>query len=94
MKQFSLSIAASIVALAAASAVLAQSDPNATAAAPSGQDQQLTTKAQPAAPASISKDAAIAVAENGKLRTIRQGSNGWTSSLQFSCWRPGSSDNR
>ncbi len=78
-----LSITASIIAIAAASVALAQSAPSgAQRIAPgtvgSPVQQWWITTAQSAGPSAISNGAAIAVNENGKLRTVRQGSNGWT----------------
>jgi hypothetical protein len=69
--------AASAVALTTASFAQAQTTTGAT-----GQQQQITT-AESAAPSSISGAATIAVNENGKLRTLREGTNGWTCLTSF-----------
>ncbi len=41
-------------------------------------NEQFITIAQSAAPSGVSEGATIAINENGKLRTLREGSNGWT----------------
>ena len=68
------------ITLALASAALAQTAPlgTMTSQGTAGLDQQLVTTARSAAPSPISGQATIAVAENGKLRTLTEGSNGWT----------------
>lgn len=41
-------------------------------------DQALIESAMSAAPASVSKDAAVVDMSGGKMRTLRKGTNGWT----------------
>jgi hypothetical protein len=66
--------------VAAALAVwAADTKPDAAAAAAAPDDAALTKSAMSAAPASLSKKATIVnVGADGKVRTIRKGTNGWT----------------
>lgn len=51
----------------------------ADSAAPAKSDQELIKSAQSAAPATIARDATVVVmGADGKMRTLKQGTNGWT----------------
>jgi hypothetical protein len=72
-------IVAAIAATAASVVSAAETAKKAPAAAKAPSDAQLIASAQRAAPAKVSKDATIiAMDADGKMRTLRQGTNGFT----------------
>jgi len=72
-------IVAAIAATAASMASAAETAKKAPAAAKAPSDAQLIASAQRAAPAKVSKDATIvAMDADGKMRTLRKGTNGFT----------------
>jgi len=72
-------IVAAIAATAASTVSAAETAKKQPAAAKAPSDAQLIASAQRAAPAKVSKDATIiAMDADGKMRTLRQGTNGFT----------------
>ena len=72
-------IVAAITATAASMVSAAETAKKQPAAAKAPSDAQLIASAQRAAPAKVSKDATIvAMDADGKMRTLRQGTNGFT----------------